>query len=72
MIYVIAGLVILCIVEGILLVHYSNMLHVVRDRLLRQIRANMVLQSIADSRVREERIKRKRKQTMPVDMTEVK
>ena len=72
MIYVILGLAILCVIEGVLLIRYSSMLHTVRLRLLRQIRANMILQCIADSRVREERIKRRRKQTMPVDMTEVK
>lgn len=71
MIYVIAGLVILCVIEGVLLIQYSSMLHTVRARLLRQIRANMILQSIADSRVREEIRRRKHSRTMPVDMTEV-
>lgn len=51
MIYVIAGLVILCVIEGVLLIQYSSMLHTVRERLLRQIRMNNSLKMKLQTKV---------------------
>lgn len=72
MVYVVAGMAFLVIIEGVLIVRYGIEVSYLRERLLKQIRANMVLRSIAESRVRAERVRRRRERTMPVEMTEVK